>query len=55
MDKWIQRLWARKGDVRVLDLNEYLFLVQFAREDDYRHTLSNGPWLVANHYLLVQR
>nr|KYP36964.1 hypothetical protein KK1_041875 [Cajanus cajan] len=31
------------------------FLVQFFAEDDYRHALYEGPWMIAHHYILVQR
>ena len=55
MDRWVQRYLARKGVVRVLDMNEDFFIVRFADEGDYTHALYEGPWLVAFHYLLVQR
>ena len=38
-----------------MDLEEDFFLVCFAEMEDYNYALFNGPWLVANHYLLVQR
>ena len=55
MDRWIQRSWARKGAIRVLDMNEDFYIVRFADEGDYIHALYEGPWLLADHYLLVQR
>ncbi|XP_020225227.1 uncharacterized protein LOC109807113 [Cajanus cajan] len=34
--------------------NDY-YLVQFSAEEDYRHALYEGPWMIADHYILVQR
>lgn len=31
------------------------FLVHFSAEEDYNHALYEGPWMVADHYLIVQR
>ena len=55
MATWIRKVWAKKGDVKILDLTDEFFLVRFANEGDYKHALFEGPWLVADHYLLVQR
>ncbi|KAJ1403148.1 hypothetical protein SESBI_27555 [Sesbania bispinosa] len=50
----LKHLWAKIGDVRVMDASEDFFLVKFFDEGDYKHTLFEGPWLIADHYLLVQ-
>lgn len=31
------------------------YAVTFAEEEDYQHALFKGPWMIADHYLLVQR
>nr|KYP54029.1 hypothetical protein KK1_000195 [Cajanus cajan] len=31
------------------------YLVQFSAEEDYRHALYEGPWMIADHYIVVQR
>nr|KYP46930.1 hypothetical protein KK1_031412 [Cajanus cajan] len=31
------------------------FLVQFSKEEDYRHALYGEPWMIPDHYILVQR
>ena len=41
--------------MKILDLTNEFFLVRFVDEGDYKHALFEGPWLVADHYLLVQR
>ena len=43
MDSWIRRIWARKGEIKVLDLNEDFYLVRFLDEGDYNHALYEGP------------
>ncbi|XP_057746113.1 uncharacterized protein LOC130965362 [Arachis stenosperma] len=55
MEAWIRRTWSRNGDLKVIDLTGDFFLVRFMDEGDYRHALFDGPWQVADHYLLVQR
>lgn len=55
LENKIQRDWANKGRVKIIDLPKGFYVVQFTKEEDYRHALFEGPWMVANHYLLVQR
>lgn len=55
MTSKLQYLWAKKGAVHVMDRNNDFFLVRFKNEGDYKHALFEGPWLVLDHYLLVQR
>lgn len=55
MNQRIHRLWDREGDVKVIDLTDEHYLVRFAAEKDYLHALFDGPWMVADHYLMVQR
>lgn len=31
------------------------FLVHFSTEEDYNHALFEGPWMIVDHYLIVQR
>nr|KYP69677.1 hypothetical protein KK1_008877 [Cajanus cajan] len=39
----------------MIDLPNDYFLVQFLAEEDYRHAIYEGPWMIADHYILVQR
>ncbi|XP_057428997.1 uncharacterized protein LOC130722320 [Lotus japonicus] len=55
MDQRLHRIWAKEGDIKVIDLAEDYYLVRFASENDYRVALFEGPWMIADHYLLVQR
>ncbi|XP_057747489.1 uncharacterized protein LOC130966685 [Arachis stenosperma] len=38
-----------------MDLEGGFFLVRFSNQDDYVHALFEGPWMIADHYLLIQR
>lgn len=29
--------------------------MKFESDEDYKHLLFEGPWMVADHYLLIQR
>ncbi|KAJ1379912.1 hypothetical protein SESBI_46471 [Sesbania bispinosa] len=51
----LKHLWAKKGDVRTMDISEDFFFIRFSEEGDYKHALYERPWLIADHYLLVQR
>nr|KYP70239.1 Putative ribonuclease H protein At1g65750 family [Cajanus cajan] len=51
----IHRDWAKNGAVRIIDMPNDYFLVQFKEEEDYRHALYEGPWKIADHYIVVQR
>ncbi|XP_057432215.1 uncharacterized protein LOC130724967 [Lotus japonicus] len=55
MNQRLQRLWAREGEIKVMDLSEDYFLVRFSSENDYKLALFEGPWMVADHYLMIQR
>ncbi|XP_057755895.1 uncharacterized protein LOC130975082 [Arachis stenosperma] len=55
LDRWVQRRWMKKGAIRVMDLAGNFFLVKFTDQDDYAHALFESPWMMADHYLLVQR
>lgn len=55
LESKINRDWARFGKVKIIDLPRGFYAVQFESDDDYKHVLFEGPWRVADHYLLVQR
>lgn len=55
MESKAKRDWARRGGVKVIDMPRGFFAVHFEADEDYKHALFEGPWMVADHYLLVQR
>ncbi|KAL4348268.1 hypothetical protein GQ457_17G010460 [Hibiscus cannabinus] len=50
----IQVLWAPRGEICLIDLDNDYFLVRFADVEDYNRVLSGGPWMVCGSYLTVQ-
>lgn len=50
-----KRDWARSGSVKVIDMPRGFLAVHFGSNEDYKHALFEGPWMIADHYLLVQR
>ncbi|RYR52427.1 hypothetical protein Ahy_A06g027345 [Arachis hypogaea] len=55
MEQRLRRDWEGKGKIHVIDMNRDYFLVHFSDEEDYAHVLMEGTWMVAGHYLIVQR
>lgn len=55
LESRLRSFWVKDGDIQIIDLPQDYYLVHFSAETDYLHALYEGPWLVANHYLIVQR
>nr|KYP32828.1 hypothetical protein KK1_046387 [Cajanus cajan] len=54
-DNKVQHEWAKADAMRVVDMSQDYFLVQFVDEEDYRYTLFKGLWMIESHYIIVQR
>ncbi|KAL4345866.1 uncharacterized protein LOC107615174 [Arachis ipaensis] len=55
MEQRLRRDWGKKGSINVIDMDRDYFLVHFTDEDDYSYALTEGPWMIVGHYLIVQR
>lgn len=55
LENKLRREWVRYGTIRITDMAEDYYMVQLSDIEDYRHALYEGPWKVADHYLIVQR
>lgn len=51
----LQCKWPKKGSIKVVDMSDGYFLVDFSAEKDYSHALYEGPWMIVDYYLIVQR
>lgn len=51
----LQRSWTKNGTIQIIDMHDEYYQVIFQNEEDYKHALFEGPWKVADHYLIVQR
>ncbi|KAL9416731.1 hypothetical protein AB3S75_039842 [Citrus x aurantiifolia] len=50
----LEILWPNIGGYSVIDLDNGYFLVKLRKEGEADFVLTEGPWLVAGHYLTVQ-
>lgn len=51
----LRREWVKNGTMSITDMADDFYLVKLSDIEDYRHALFEGPWKVADHYLIVQR
>ncbi|CAN1160237.1 hypothetical protein LINPERHAP2_LOCUS23192 [Linum perenne] len=51
----LKSLWKPTGAMQVIDLDKDCYLVKFSNEHDYFKALTGGPWMVLDHYLIVQQ
>lgn len=55
LENRLQRIWARVGKINIIDMPQDYYLVHFSALEDYKRVLFEGPWLVVDHYLIIQR
>lgn len=55
LENKLNRVWARVGKIKIIDMPRGYYAVKFEKDADYRNALFQGPWMVADHYILVQR
>lgn len=55
LENKLNRDWARAGKIKIIDMPRGYYAVQFEKDADYANALCEGPWMVADHYILVQR
>ncbi|CAI0387118.1 unnamed protein product [Linum tenue] len=51
----LKGLWRPCGAMEVKDLDHDCFLVKLDNEQDYFRALTDGPWVIHDHYLVVQQ
>ncbi|XP_061349017.1 uncharacterized protein LOC133294382 [Gastrolobium bilobum] len=49
------KMWNLSGTHEFIDMENDYFLFRFADLNDYNFVLEEGPWIVADHYVSVQR
>ncbi|CAN0921042.1 hypothetical protein LINGRAHAP2_LOCUS32396 [Linum grandiflorum] len=45
-------MWKPEGKMRMVDLDNDVFLAHFDHPQDYDHALTGGPWMILDHYLV---
>ncbi|KAJ1425768.1 Ribonuclease H-like superfamily [Sesbania bispinosa] len=51
----LSKLWQPSSSMEIIDMENDYFLVRFSNSDDLNHVLEHGPWMILDHYLVVQR
>ncbi|XP_061373715.1 uncharacterized protein LOC133316037 [Gastrolobium bilobum] len=51
----LKNQWRLGGGIEVADLDNDYILINFKEEKDYQNVLHGGPWIVVDHYVVVQR
>jgi len=54
LENRLRQMWIRKGIFSLIDLSHGYFLVQFTNDEDKEKALTEGPWLIYDHYLIVR-
>ncbi|CAN1148093.1 hypothetical protein LINPERHAP2_LOCUS16254 [Linum perenne] len=54
MSRKIPQLWARKGGVEVFDIGWGFYVVRFETVSDQERAMFGGPWMVGDHYVVLQ-
>ncbi|KAI9081294.1 hypothetical protein K1719_036715 [Acacia pycnantha] len=48
-------MWKPKQPLKVVPLSNYYYIVSFSSREDRDYAFYEGPWMLDDHYLLVQR
>ncbi|CAN1815933.1 hypothetical protein LINPERHAP1_LOCUS27610, partial [Linum perenne] len=51
----LRSMWKPAGSMHVVDIDRDCFIVKFSNEQDYFQALTGGPWMILEHYLVVQQ
>lgn len=54
LENRLQQMWVRKGALSLVDLGNDYFLVYLSHEEDQEKTLTDGPWLIYDHYFTMR-
>ncbi|XP_019160758.1 PREDICTED: uncharacterized protein LOC109157313 [Ipomoea nil] len=50
----LQTLWKLESSLDLIDLVHGYYLAKFESQNDYDHVKLGGPWMLLDHYLVVQ-
>ncbi|KAI9089718.1 hypothetical protein K1719_029011 [Acacia pycnantha] len=51
----VRRMWKPQQPLKVIPLNNEYYIVSFSNKEDREYAYAEGPWMIDDHYLLVQR
>ncbi|KAJ4836147.1 hypothetical protein Tsubulata_038857 [Turnera subulata] len=55
LHRTLMNQWKPRGEIVMADMGNDFYLLQFTNEYDYNRVLYDGPWIVADHVLIVRR
>ncbi|KAK9030159.1 hypothetical protein V6N11_031590 [Hibiscus sabdariffa] len=50
----LYEIWKPSQTFKLMDIENYYFLVTFGAHKDYLHVLVGGPWMIFGHYIAVE-
>ena len=51
----INRMWRPRDPLKVIPLSNGYYIASFTTREDRDYAFQEGPWMIEDHYLLVQR
>lgn len=51
----IQAMWKTQGEPMLIDLSNNFFIVKLNKREEYERALLEGPWMIGDNYLHVQK
>ncbi|KAI9108079.1 hypothetical protein K1719_020952 [Acacia pycnantha] len=51
----INRMWRPRDPLKLIPLNNGYYIVSFSNKEDKEYAFQEGPWMIEDHYLIVQR
>ncbi|KAI9083519.1 hypothetical protein K1719_034461 [Acacia pycnantha] len=51
----INRMWRPKDPLKLIPLSNDYCIVSFSNKEDRDYAFQKGPWMIEDHYLIVQR
>ncbi|KAI9090149.1 hypothetical protein K1719_028845 [Acacia pycnantha] len=55
LESKLNQIWARKGAIKLGNLENDFYVVSFQEWEDYERALTGGPWVISDKYLSVMR
>ncbi|KAJ1377585.1 Endonuclease/exonuclease/phosphatase superfamily [Sesbania bispinosa] len=51
----LYKLWQPRARMEIIDLDNEYFIIRFEDLHDLQHVLDDGPWMLTDHYVVIQR
>ncbi|KAI9100936.1 hypothetical protein K1719_024060 [Acacia pycnantha] len=51
----VNRMWHPRDPLKLIPLSNRYYIVSFSNKEDRDYAFQEGPWMIEDHYLIVQR